>query len=154
MKQEFKIVSLNISSHTGTRKKSTPKIVFIPGKGVENDAHAGKIELRQVSLLSMDDVLASSAYAQAKGKGYILQPGDFAENLTTSGIAWYTLPLGTKLYIGESVLEISQIGKSCHAGCEITKLVGECVMPTKGVFARVLKGGEVSCESSCYYDIG
>lgn len=153
MKHEFKLLSLNISTHTGTRKKAVPSAVFIQGKGIEQDAHAGLLEDRQVSLLSMDDIIVSSAYEQAKNKGYTLQPGDFAENLTTSGIAWYTLPIGTKIYMGDVVLEISKIGKSCHAGCEITKLVGECVMPTKGVFARVLQGGTVNHESLCYYDI-
>lgn len=77
-------------------------------------------------------------------KGLELAPGDFAENLTVRGLQLASLPVGTRLQIGrEIVLEITQIGKECHHGCAIRQLVGDCVMPREGVFARVLKGGQV-----------
>jgi MOSC domain-containing protein YiiM len=76
--------------------------------------------------------------------GYEVGPGDFAENLTCEGIELYTLPIGTKLEVGnETILEVSQIGKECHAGCAIFKLTGKCIMPKEGIFARVIKGGPV-----------
>lgn len=78
-----------------------------------------------------------------KDKGLNLNYGDFAENITTEGIDLLKIPLGTKLQIGEVILEITQHGKRCHSKCEIFKVVGDCIMPREGVFARVLKGGKI-----------
>ena len=83
--------------------------------------------------------------------GLSLDVGDFAENITTRGIELFTLPLGTKIYIGDTILEVSKIGKECHKGCDIKNLVGDCIMPKRGIFARVIKGGEVNLEDTCYY---
>jgi MOSC domain-containing protein YiiM len=152
MTQEFTLVSLNISERTGTVKQPVPEILFIEGCGIENDAHAGRIEERQVSLLSMDEIEASSAYAAAMSQGRLLKAGDFAENITTRGVSWHRLPIGTLIYMGDAVLEISQIGKVCHGtGCPIKQLTGECVMPAKGIFARVIRGGRINGGSYCYY---
>jgi len=82
-----------------------------------------------------------------------LAPGDFAENVTTRGVVLHELPLGTLLEIGGVVLEVSKIGKECHTACEIRRLVGDCVMPRKGIFARVVTGGEARREDSCRYRI-
>ncbi len=76
-------------------------------------------------------------------KGLTLNYGDFAENITTKGIELLSLPVGTKLQIGEVILEITQHGKSCHSKCEIFKIVGNCIMPKEGIFAKVLKGGKI-----------
>jgi MOSC domain-containing protein YiiM len=78
-----------------------------------------------------------------------LKPGDFAENITTQGIDLDHIKIGDRIIVGEDiVLEVSQIGKECHSGCEIQKLTGECIMPTKGVFTKVLKGGIVKRDDS------
>ncbi|MGL4367885.1 MAG: MOSC domain-containing protein [Brevinemataceae bacterium] len=154
MKHPFTIISFNTSEKTGTRKTSVEQVTFVEGIGIQGDAHAGKIEDRQVSLLSMDEIEHSKAYEEAKSKGVLLEPGDFAENMTTRGVILHKLPLGTKVYIGEVILEVSRIGKSCHAGCEITKLIGQCIMPSKGIFMRVLKGGTTGYDDHCYYELG
>lgn len=152
----FEIVSLNVSTKTGTRKKPVEKILLLEGYGVEGDAHGGLIEERQVSLLAMEelekarDSLSLSKCAKAAGIN-ILSPGDFAENITTRGVPLHLLPVGARLELGDTVLEVSKIGKECHAACEIRTLLGDCVMPRKGIFARVLRGGEVSCADSCHY---
>jgi len=69
--------------------------------------------------------------------------GKFAENITTEGIELYNLPVGTRLAIGSVILEVTQIGKECHQKCAIYKLVGDCIMPKEGIFAKVVKGGVV-----------
>ncbi len=74
--------------------------------------------------------------------------GKFAENITTEGIKLHTLPVGSKLKIGETVLEITQIGKECHHGCEILKQVGSCIMPKHGIFTRVITGREIKANDS------
>ncbi|MCX7775074.1 MAG: MOSC domain-containing protein [Rectinemataceae bacterium] len=157
---EFRIVSVNVSERTGTRKHPVETARLIPGQGIEGDAHAGVLENRQVSLLAIEEIEKASAQLAALGKEGIcalagaperLAPGDFAENITTEGIALHLLPLGTRLQIGEVVLEVSKIGKECHAACEIRRLVGDCVMPRKGIFARVIRGGEVHRDDRCHY---
>ena len=86
-------------------------------------------------------------------KGAKVKCGDFAENITTEGIDLANLPIGTVLNLGEAVLEITQIGKECHEHCAIFRQVGDCVMPRKGIFTKVIKGGKINNESNCYYNI-
>ncbi len=146
MKKKFKILSINISAKKGEQKKPGRKAVLIDNHGIEGDAHAGNWH-RQVSLLANEDI------ETMRKKGIELRYGDFAENITTEGINLSALPVGTRLHLGEVLLEITQIGKECHRGCAIFQAVGDCVMPRKGIFARVMRGGEISCESDCYYDL-
>lgn len=132
-----KVLSINISKKKGTPKTKINPGILIEDFGFSGDAHAGKWH-RQVSLLAKESI--------EKSKGGLttgLCHGVFAENITTEGIELYTLPVGTKLQVGQCLLEISQIGKECHDGCAIRELVGQCIMPREGIFARVLKGGEV-----------
>jgi MOSC domain-containing protein YiiM len=132
-----KILAVCQSKKKGTVKKDIGLGVLIENYGLENDAHAGKWH-RQISLLGIESI------DKMKDNGFKIKFGDFAENLTTENINLPELSLGTKLVVGESVLlEITQIGKECHHNCEIRKKIGDCVMPREGVFARVLKGGEV-----------
>jgi MOSC domain-containing protein YiiM len=152
---EFEIVSLNVSRKTGTRKIPVESVVLVEGSGIEGDAHAGVLEKRQVSFLAAEEIEGASAQlaGQCALAGGLdrLAPGDFAENVTTRGVALHLLPLGTEIRIGEALLEVSQIGKECHAACEIRRLVGDCVMPRKGIFARVVRGGRISREDRGHY---
>jgi MOSC domain-containing protein YiiM len=132
-----KVIAVNISEKKGTVKHPIEEGNFIEDFGLEGDAHAGK-GIRQVSLLGRESYLK---YKDRDVKG--LCDGKFAENLTTEGIILYELPIGTVLKIGETVQEVTKIGKECHNGCEIQKLVGSCIMPKEGIFTRVLKGGIV-----------
>jgi MOSC domain-containing protein YiiM len=141
----FTILSINVSLEKGTRKAPVPSALLRAGHGIEGDAHAGDWH-RQVSLLAEEDI------ATMRGRGVEIGHGDFAENLTVSGLDVGTLPVGALLHVGSALLEITQIGKECHAGCAISRIVGECVMPRRGVFARVLRGGEIDHESRCHYD--
>ena len=131
-----RVEAVCISEKKGERKHPVPYIELQENYGIIGDAHAGKWH-RQVSLLAVEsaDKIRSDLPS--------LQAGDFAENILTSGIAVKDLPVGTKLAVGEAILEITQIGKECHQGCEIQKLTGKCIMPREGVFAAVLKGGKV-----------
>jgi len=130
-----KIVAVNISDRKGIIKHTIEKGFFKAGYGLEGDAHGGSWH-RQVSLLAVESIEKMKALGIKE-----LQPGSFAENLTTEGIVLYELKVGTKFKIGEVVLELTQIGKECHKGCEIRTIVGECVMPREGIFTRVLSEG-------------
>lgn len=125
-----------ISEQKGTKKHPVPFAQLREEYGIIGDAHAGRWH-RQVSLLAEESV------DTMRGAMPELSPGDFAENILTSGIELKSLPVGAVLNIGETVLQITQIGKECHNDCEIRRLTGKCVMPTDGVFARVIRGGEI-----------
>lgn len=132
-----KVIAVCLSEKKGTQKKNVGSAVLAEDWGIENDAHAGKWH-RQVSLLSHDKIEAFRA------RGAEVTDGAFGENLVVEGIDFRTLPLGTRFACNEVVLELTQIGKECHHGCEIFRRMGECIMPREGVFARVLRGGVIS----------
>lgn len=132
-----KIIAICTSKKKGTAKKTTDSALLIENHGLENDAHAGNWH-RQVSLLSHEKIEAFRA------KGAVAPYGCFGENLVVDDFDFATLPVGTRLSCGNVLLEISQIGKECHDKCQIYHTMGECIMPTQGVFAVVLKGGRVN----------
>lgn len=133
-----KIVSVNISDKKGVRKKPVKEAILKTDFGMEGDAHASSKWHRQVSLLALESI------KKMQDKGLKVNPGDFAENITTEGIDLLKLPVGTKMIIGNNIeVEVSQIGKVCHTRCEIYNQAGDCVMPKEGIFVRVLKGGTV-----------
>lgn len=134
---EGKVIAINISEKKGVPKTAVETANFIEDFGIEGDAHAGKWH-RQVSLLG-DESIEKIRMQGVEG----LCTGRFAENLTTEGIILYELPVGTQLQIGDTVQEVTQIGKECHQHCAIYHQVGDCVMPREGIFTRVIKGGTV-----------
>lgn len=131
------IKAVCISERKGTAKDDVREIELIENHGLAGDSHAGDWH-RQVSLLSYDKVRAFEKLAD-----FSLESGAFGENLLVEGIDLSALPIGTRLVIGEVVLEVTQIGKECHHGCEIRRQVGDCIMPREGIFARVLVGGRI-----------
>ena len=132
------LVSINISLATGTGKKPVEQAMLVVDHGLEGDAHARDWH-RQISLLASESIREMAARHPGQGLG----PGSFAENLTTEGLDLPGLPIGTRLKIGPAELEITQIGKKCHAKCQIHEQAGECIMPRQGIFARVLLGGAI-----------
>ena len=131
-----RVLAVCISTRKGEKKHPVDTIALRLDHGIVGDAHAGNWH-RQVSLLANESV------DKMRQKGLALEPGDFAENILTEGVALRTLPIGTRLRGGEAALEITQIGKECHSDCEIKKKVGVCVMPAEGVFAIVKREGTV-----------
>lgn len=129
---EGRVYSINVSEKKGTRKRRVEEAFAKEGFGIVGDAHAGPWH-RQVSLLSIEMIRSFGPF----------EPGDFAENITTEGVDLRRLKVGDRVEVGEAVLIVTQKGKECHDSCEIKRLVGRCVMPKEGVFARVLKGGRI-----------
>lgn len=132
-----KVLSINISEKKGVIKTPIKEGIFIEEYGLKDDAHAGKWH-RQVSLLAQESIDKMIKMGISD-----LDAGKFAENITTEGIVLHELPVGTRLKIGETVQEVTQIGKECHKGCAIKNQVGTCIMPTEGIFTRIIKGGVV-----------
>ncbi len=131
------VKAICISEKKGTKKTNVGTCELVENHGLKDDAHAGNWH-RQVSLLSYDKVEAFRA------TGAAVDDGAFGENLLVEGIDFRALPVGTQLLCGDVRLEITQIGKECHAHCEIYRQVGDCIMPREGVFARVLSGGVIT----------
>lgn len=138
-----KVIAVCTSKTKGVRKENIKQGILKTEYGLVDDAHADSGWHRQVSLLAVESI------EKMRQMGYDVGPGDFAENITCEGIELMKLPIGTRLSVGnEVVLEISQIGKECHAGCAIFKQTGKCIMPKEGVFARVIQGGMVKTGDS------
>ena len=131
-----KLLAINISKERGTEKREVPQAELVADYGIMGDAHAGKWH-RQVSLLSAEKIYAFRA------RGAQIDNGAFGENLIISGFDFKNLPLGTRFCIGDAILEMTQIGKQCHSHCAIYKRMGECIMPKEGVFAVVIRGGQI-----------
>lgn len=132
-----RVVAVNISDRKGVIKTPVDMGEFQTDLGLKGDAHGGNWH-RQVSLLAQESIDKMSA------KGILeLTSGKFAENLTTEGIELFTIPVGTRLEIGEVLMEVTQIGKECHRGCQIMKMVGDCIMPREGIFAKILRNGVI-----------
>ena len=131
-----RVVSVCTSAATGVQKSPVAEVVARADHGIDGDAHAGPWH-RQVSLL------ADESAAKMRAAGARVGPGDFGENVLTAGIDLTALPVGAVLAVGGARLEITQKGKECHSHCAIFDVVGTCVMPTEGIFCRVLAGGPI-----------
>lgn len=130
------IKAISISKTKGIKKENIQEAVLKEACGIEGDAHAGS--QRQVSLLAEESI------EKMRQKGLNVNPGDFAENITTGGINLLSLDIGARLKLDPDViLEITHIGKECHNRCNIYYQAGDCVMPTEGIFAKVIKGGQI-----------
>ena len=130
------VTAVCISDKKGVQKQPVPEINVRIGHGIAGDAHAGDWH-RQISLLGEESV------DKLRHHFPDLPAGAFAENILTSGITLYELPIGTKLRIGQTLLEVTQIGKECHKGCAIREVTGDCVMPREGIFTVVLEEGKI-----------
>ena len=128
MRHSFALCSLNVSAKKGEKKSPVAALELVVDHGIRGDAHAGNWH-RQISLLADEDI------ETMRGHGIGINYGDFAENITTRGVS------------------LSALGKECHQGCAIREAVGDCVMPRKGIFAKVITPGRITCESPCYYDL-
>jgi MOSC domain-containing protein YiiM len=133
-----KVVSVNISDTKGVRKKPVVEALIRTDYCIEGDAHSSSEWHRQVSLLALESI------KKMQEMGLDVHPGDFAENITTEGIDLLSLPVGTRLQIGDAIIgEVSQIGKECHTRCAIYYQAGDCVMPKEGIFIKVIHGGKI-----------
>ncbi|MDA3811548.1 MAG: MOSC domain-containing protein [Spirochaetaceae bacterium] len=142
MKIKFKILSINISDKKGIEKKPVGEADLKIDHGIMGDAHAGNWH-RQISMLAVEDI------NKMRALGLELDYGDFAENITTEGIELASLPIGTKIELGDSIVEVTQIGKECHHHCSIYQRAGDCIMPRKGIFVKVLHNGHIKKGTLC-----
>ena len=136
-----RIIAVCTSEKKGTRKKNVGEGRLRIDHGLVGDAHAGDWH-RQISLLAQESI------DKMVEKGLSVGVGDFGENLTTEGIDLVSLPIGTFLEIGETLVEVTQIGKECHNRCAIYYQAGDCVMPKEGIFAKVIEEGTVKVGDS------
>ena len=145
MSGTLEVVSVNISTEKGTTKRPVDE-ARLDETGITGDAHAGQWH-RQISLLSQDSI---EEFAQRVGRDFT--PGEFAENITIRGMGFADCAPLDLFRLGDVQLETTQIGKECHGDkCAIFREVGVCIMPTEGIFCRVLHGGSVRAGDSVEY---
>lgn len=132
-----KVVAVCVSENKGTPKIDVGEGFLVAEQGIDGDAHAGFAH-RQISMLAMEDIDGMKKMLPD------LAPGSFAENLTVEGFDLSSLAIGDRLRVGEALLELSQIGKECHTRCRVYHITGDCIMPKKGLFFRVIEGGRVA----------
>ena len=137
-----KLIAICTSEKKGTAKVMVNEVNVIEDFGIEGDAHAGKWH-RQVSLLALEKI------ENFRSKGANVDFGAFGENLVVEGIELNKLPVGQRIKVGEVELEVTQIGKKCHDKCAIFYQVGQCIMPTNGIFTKVTKGGKIKVGDEC-----
>ncbi|MCL2601788.1 MAG: MOSC domain-containing protein [Treponema sp.] len=137
------IKAVCLSEGKGTAKRDAGKAELVVQHGLKGDAHAGAGH-RQVSLLSLEKIEAFRA------KGAAVEYGDFGENIVAEGVDFASYPIGTKFRCGNSLLELTQIGKDCVNRCSIYYRMGDCIMPREGIFAVVLQGGTVQTGDQIY----
>jgi MOSC domain-containing protein YiiM len=142
----FTVEAVATANAKGVAKRETAEIKLRTDFGIVGDAHAGP-GLRQVSLL------AGEAIDAMKAKGLELAPGAFGENIVTRGVDWSRAKIGAIITIGPVRLQITQIGKECHSRCAIYYSAGECIMPSQGIFAKVIAGGKIHAHSRGHYHI-
>jgi len=138
----MKIIAISISKKRGEKKINIPQAELIKNCGIVGDAHSGNWD-RQISLLSLESI------NKMKCKELKLSPGDFAENITTEGLDFSMISVGTRLRLGnEAMIEITKIGKECHNKCSIFYKAGDCIMPREGMFAKVIEEGSIFTNDS------
>jgi len=131
------VVEVCVSDRKGIKKTPVRECVIVEDYGVEGDSHASSEYHRQVCLLAEESI------AKMTAQGFEVGPGSFAENITTRGLDLLAIPIGTKVRVGEVLVEITQKGKECHDGCAVYKEIGACIARTEAIFGRVLRGGTV-----------
>lgn len=142
MSENGRILAISVSKKKGTQKSNIDNALLIENYGIEGDAHAGNWH-RQVSLLAEESI----EKIRQLGLDTVM-PGNFAENITTKNFDLLDLKIEDRIQLGETILEITQIGKECHSRCAIYNAVGDCVMPREGIFAKVLRGGKIKINDS------
>jgi len=129
------IVAVCLGKKRGTAKRNIRSGYLRKDYGLMGDAHAGSD--RQLSLLALEDIQKVCI-----DKGIDAGPGDFAENITTSGIDLVSLPIGTKLQLGNAIVKVTRIGKEKHL-VHTYNYKGVSILPQLGVFASVDVSGYV-----------
>jgi molybdopterin adenylyltransferase len=143
----FTIEAVCIAARKGEPKHAVGGVRLVAGAGIEGDAHAGSGH-RQVSFLAGEEV------DSLRAEGLSLAAGAFGENIVTRGIDWSRARIGGRIAIGGALLEITQIGKECHSPCAIYRAAGRCIMPDRGIFAKVLQEGVIHAGDCGDYRFG
>lgn len=129
-----RVFRISLSEQVGDKKHNVRRATLLPDGGIVGDAHFGTA--RQLSLLPLE------SFSKVRHPELDVKPGDFAENVTTVGLDFSGIRIGTRLRLGARIeVEVLQIGKECHTGCAIRELTGDCIMPREGVFAKIITGG-------------
>lgn len=132
-----KVVAISTSKSRQEPKVPVERALAVEGKGIVGDSHFGFAD-RQVSLLRSEDIREAE-----KTAGFVFPPGSLAENLVVEGLPEELVP-GQVLAIGADVrLVVVEKGKR-PGEPHSYDYRGWCLLPTKGYFLSVERGGPVA----------
>jgi MOSC domain-containing protein YiiM len=135
MKKSGMVVGVCVSQRRTDPKKNMGRGVLKKGLGLVGDSHAGTE--KEVSLLTIESI-----HKLCRDTGISAGPGCFAENITTEGMNLKSLPIGSKLQVGEAKLMVIQIGKDASQA-HTYNYQGHSILQKDGVFCKVIESGEV-----------
>ena len=153
------VVAVCRNPEPGLPKPIVKHIYLLEDLGVEGDYHAGKfvrhryLAKKHPTRRNMRQVLIvdATAYRELEQTGIAICPGSMGENITVEGIAIMELAEGTRLIIGEAVVEITEVRKPCVQLNDINPKLLKAVTALEdgkrvykaGIMTRVLQSGWV-----------
>lgn len=105
--------------------------------GLIGDIHSKEGD-RQVSILSEK---ARNKLSSTEFMGLCTER--FHENIMVKDLNLNKLKVGSTIIIGDTIQEITEIGKSCFPECNIIKKGEICPLASEALFTRVKKGGNI-----------
>ena len=108
------------------------EVFAVENKGLQDCIHGSSGSIRQVLLMDQETL-----------EEFGIAPGRARENITTSGIALGSLPLGQRLRAGEALLEVTKPCTPCHQMDEIRQGLQEALRGRRGLLCRVLEPGRI-----------
>jgi MOSC domain-containing protein YiiM len=126
------VLGLFLKPGHGLPMREMASVIAVTGQGLEGDASFGQPR-RHVLLVD-----------QAALAEFNLQPGQTRENIVLAGMNLTGLEAGTRLRVGEALLEVTGGGTTCGFMDSIRPGLREAIRGQRGVLARVEKGGIIS----------
>lgn len=155
------VVAVSRSQTHSFTKKRQQAIHLEQGLGVVGDAHHGPLTLdprakdKSAPNVRQIHLLASERLAELQAAGFALAPGQIGENVTTTGIDLHSLPLHTKLFLGDGpVVQLTGLRNPCSQLSKMQKGLTRAMLERRedgklmqkaGVLGVVAAGGDI-CE--------
>jgi MOSC domain-containing protein YiiM len=115
------VVAVHVSPAHTFSKAPVDEIRLLEGLGVEGDAHCG-VTVKHQSRVQQDPsqpnlrqvhLIHAELFDDLATEGFTVEPGDLGENVTTRGLDLLSLPVGTRLTIGEAVVAVTGLRNPC-----------------------------------------
>jgi MOSC domain-containing protein YiiM len=127
------IASLQVCAKHREPMQKLERVQVVQDHGLQGDYHAQTGGGTRQVLLMDEETLTE----------FELSAGVVKENITTRGLVLKTLAPGTRLRMGDAVLEITQSCTPCKHMDDIREGLRTALQGQRGMLARVIQGGEL-----------